>query len=126
MEEKGNEIVARYTEKDFEPIAIKPVAKVKKCKACGEILPLEKFQLSKSGNHIDTCKQCVSEARMATKRERVNKQRKKEAMYDAMFVGMQPCEVLQIMGRAKRWLEERGYEIVLRGSLTVKKDVKFE
>lgn len=58
--------------------------------------------------------------------ERINKQQRAEAMYDAMFVGMQPCEVLQIMGRAKRWLEARGYEIVLRGSLTVKKDVKFE
>lgn len=98
----------------------------KKCKVCGETKPLNNFRLSKRGNHIDTCNRCVSDAMKATKQERINKQRKAEAMYDSMFVGMQPCEVLQIMGRAKRWLEERGYEITLRGSLTVKKEVKFE
>lgn len=98
----------------------------KKCKVCGEILPLDKFRLSRSGNHIDTCNKCVLDARLATRRESIEKQRKAEAMYDAMFIGMQSCEVLQIMGRAKRWLEERGYEITLRGTLTVKKEVVFE
>lgn len=105
---------------------IKPVAKVKKCKVCGKELPLYRFRLSRSGNHINTCNQCVLDTRMATKQERIEKQHKADAMYDAMFVGMQPCEVLQIMGRAKKWLEARGYEIVLRGLLTVTKEVKFE
>lgn len=98
----------------------------KKCKICGEILPLDNFPLSKSGNHKDTCNKCITDARMATRHESVEAQRKQQAMHDAMFDGKQPCEVLQIMGRAKKWLEARGYEIVLRGSLMVKKEVKFE
>lgn len=124
LNESGNVIATRIVDDDPKFIEIKPI--VKKCKVCGKELPLYRFRLSRSGNHIDTCNKCVLDARMATRQENVEAQRKKEAMHDAMFDGKQPCEVLQIMGRAKKWLEARGYEIVLRGSLTVKKDVKFE
>lgn len=109
-----------------QAIVVLPKSTTKKCKVCGEVLPLEPFRRSRSGNHIDTCKECVLEARMATKKETMEAQRRAQEMHDAMFDGKQPCEVLQIMGRAKKWLEARGYEIVLRGSLTVKRDVKFE
>lgn len=126
MDKKGEVVVARYTNDDFEPIAIKPVAKVKKCKVCGEILPLESFRLSKSGSHINTCNQCIADARRSTKEERIMAQRKQQAMHDAMFDGKAPCEVLQIMGRAKEWLEARGYEIVLRGFIQKREEVKFK
>lgn len=98
----------------------------KVCKVCGGMLPLTNFALTRSGSRRDTCNQCCADARRNAKQERIDAQRKQQAMYDAEFDDKQPCEVLQIMGRAKRWLEARGYEIVLRGSLTVKKEVKFE
>lgn len=106
-------------------LPIKPVAKVKKCKECGEILPLENFRMGRHGR-VHVYNKCTTQKRRANKEERVMAQRRQQAMHDEMFEGKQPCEVLQIMGRAKRWLEARGYEITLRGSLMVKKDVKFE
>lgn len=98
----------------------------KVCKVCGETLPLSEFQRAKAGGVFHTCKKCVNENKQATKYAKIELQRKQEAMHDAMFEGKQPMEVLQMMGRAKKWLEARGYEIVLRGSLMVKKEVKFE
>lgn len=123
MNESRAGIVASFI--DDEAIPIKPVAKVKKCKVCGEILPLENFRMGRYGR-VHTCNKCSTEKRREKKEERIMEQRKQQAMHDEMFDGKQPCEVLQMMGRAKRWLEARGYEIVLRGSLMVKKEVKFE
>lgn len=44
---------------------------------------------------------------------------------DPDFDGKQPVEVIQLMSRAKRWLETRGYSITLKGTYTQVKEVKF-
>lgn len=44
---------------------------------------------------------------------------------DSDFDGKQPVEVIQLMSRAKRWLESRGYEITLKGCYNVRKEIKF-
>lgn len=44
---------------------------------------------------------------------------------DADFDNKEPREVLDIMSRAKRWLEERGYNITLRGTYTQVREIKF-
>lgn len=41
------------------------------------------------------------------------------------FDGREPVEVIQLMSRAKQWLEARGYKIELRGTYTQIKQVKF-
>lgn len=53
---------------------------------------------------------------------------KQHPFSDPDFDGKEPREVLLIMGRAKRWLESRGYTIQLSGEyrkVEIKK-VKFE
>lgn len=35
----------------------------KKCKSCGDILPLSAFRLTKTGGRTDTCKECIADAR---------------------------------------------------------------
>ncbi len=44
---------------------------------------------------------------------------------DPDFDGKQPREVIDLMSRAKRWLEAQGYTITLKGTYTQVKEVKF-
>ena len=44
---------------------------------------------------------------------------------DPEFDGKQPVEVLQLMKRAKMWLEAKGYSITLKGTYTQVREVKF-
>lgn len=44
---------------------------------------------------------------------------------DPDFDGKQPVEVIQLMSRAKRWLEARGYSIALKGTYTQVREIKF-
>lgn len=99
----------------------------KVCRICGRELPLNEFPLSRCGNHASVCREC----RTATLRE--NKAAKRAQMgggktapfSDPDFDGKQPVEVIQLMSRAKRWLETRGYSITLKGTYTQVKEVKF-
>lgn len=45
--------------------------------------------------------------------------------FDAAFDGKEPREVIDLMSRAKHWLETRGYSIALKGTYTQVKEVKF-
>lgn len=94
------------------------------CKECERELPLGKFRIAKGGARCSVCNDC------ATAKRRVNKQLRigggiNNPVYDAEFEGKQPVEVIQLMSRAKRWLEGKGYEITLRGRFTITKEVKF-
>lgn len=61
-----------------------------------------------------------------TKRQNAPKWGGKTAPFsDPDFDGKQPVEVIQLMSRAKRWLETRGYSITLKGTYTQVKEVKF-
>lgn len=44
---------------------------------------------------------------------------------DPDFDGKEPGEVCRMMGRAQRWLESRGYNIILKGTYTQVRTVKF-
>lgn len=44
---------------------------------------------------------------------------------DPDFDGKQPVEVIQLMKRAKMWLEAKGYNITLKGTYTQVREVKF-
>ena len=99
------------------------LTKTRKCKSCGRTLPISEYRITRWGTPGNTCKTCVNSAR---KENRENKRKALETpYYDKEFDGKQPIEVIQLMSRAKRWLEDRGYEITLRGSYTKKVDVKF-
>lgn len=98
----------------------------KVCKECGRELPLEQFKKVRGGYHIGICRDCLNLIRKENKQKKLEEIEKAKSAYIAEFEGKTPCEVLQLMGRAKRWLESRGYEIVLRGSLMIKKEVNFE
>lgn len=98
----------------------------KKCEFCERELPMESYRNIRGGHFVNTCKECESLKRNEIREQkRAEKERQRNA-YIAEFEGKAPVDVLQLMGRAKRWLEARGYEIVLKGSLMVKKEVKFE
>lgn len=91
------------------------------CKRCGEELPLEAFRLTKGGVRIHTCNACMTEARKAHK---ISSRGGGEAPFsDPDFDVQTPGEVIRLMGRAKRWLESRGYTITLKGEY---KEVKVK
>ena len=102
----------------------------KKCKECGRELPISEFMMTRWGKRLDKCNKCVNKKKRDTIYSRINQNPngggKQNAFYsDPDFDGKQPVEVLQMMKRAKMWLESRGYEITLKGTYTVIKEVKF-
>lgn len=44
---------------------------------------------------------------------------------DPDFDGKEPREVIDLMSRAKHWLETRGYSIALEGTYTQVREIKF-
>lgn len=98
----------------------------KVCKECERELPLERFSRIKGGIQLSICKECVSAIRKENRERKLAKIEEQRNAYFKEFEGKEPCDVLQLMGRAKKWLEARGYEITLRGTITLKKDVKFD
>lgn len=98
----------------------------KVCKECKRELPITDFQATRGGSTMCSCRECVNKARTYTRNYDLQQKQTRAKLHDTMFDSLQPVDVLHFMGRAKRWLESRGYEIALRGSLTVKKEVKFE
>lgn len=98
----------------------------KACKECGKDLPVDSFRKIRGGYFVNTCKECESLIRWEKKEQRKSDLEKQRAYFDSEFEGKEPVEIIQLMGRAKKWLEARGYKIELRGSLMVKKEVKFE
>ena len=88
-----------------------------RCKICGGTWPLSSFRLSKSGRHIEVCNHCVTEKlreSRAANRPKIGGG-KQQPLSDPDFDNKQPVEIIQLMSRAKRWLESRGYDITLYG-----------
>lgn len=97
------------------------------CKVCGRELPETDFPMGRYGIRIATCKVCRTAALRETKALKRNQigGGKTDPFSDPDFDGKQPVEVIQLMSRAKRWLEARGYSITLKGTYTQVKEVKF-
>lgn len=99
------------------------------CKVCGRELPETSFRKVKGGGYGNTCKECCSEALKEAAYQRKTEGGGKTApFYDQDFDDKQPREVLCMMGRAKKWLESRGFVIQLSGEYheTKIRKLKFE
>lgn len=96
------------------------------CKSCGKELPLGSFCKTRWGGRFSICNSCVTEKKADTRHNHAQMGGGKFIPFsDPDFDGKQPVEVIQLMSRAKRWLETRGYSITLKGTYTQVKDVKF-
>lgn len=98
----------------------------KVCEFCERELPVDSYRRIRGGHFVKTCKECESLKRNEVKEQKRIEIERQRSAYIAEFEGKEPVDVLHLMGRAKKWLESRGYEIVLRGSLTIRKEIKFE
>lgn len=78
-----------------------------KCKVCGRELPLGMFSLTKGGCRKLTCKDCQNAKAKQTKAAK--RFTPPESIPE--FDGKEPREVIEVLSRAKRWLELRGYTI---------------
>lgn len=102
------------------------------CKVCGRELPQADFPIGKGGVRIGTCKECRAAAlrqTIAAKRAQATGGEGKTAPFsDPDFDGKEPGEVMRMMGRAKKWLESRGFVIQLSGEYheTKIRKLKFE
>lgn len=97
----------------------------KVCKECERKLPIEQFQRVRGGIRVGVCKECTSLIRKENKRKKLDAIEQQRKAYFAEFEGKEPVEILKLMGRAKDWLEARGYEVTLRATYTIRKEVKF-
>lgn len=98
----------------------------KVCKVCERSLPLEKFRFTRNGvTRAETCEECRKASYDATKQTKRMEIERQRHMYDSEFDSKEPVDVIKLMTRAKKWLENKGYEITLRGVYTVRKEVKF-
>lgn len=97
------------------------------CKVCGRELPETDFPMGRYGIRIATCKVCRTAALRETKALKRNQigGGKTAPFSDPDFDGKEPREVIDLMSRAKHWLETRGYSIVLKGTYTQVREVKF-
>lgn len=101
----------------------------KTCKVCGRDLPQTQFANNRYGTPFSTCRECVNEKRAQTRYKRAQMGGGRQTPFsDPDFDGKEPREVLQLMGRAKKWLESRGYVIQLSGEYheTKIRKLKFE
>lgn len=98
----------------------------KKCKECGRELPITDFLPTRWGNYSSVCKKCINDKKIDTHSRKVIGGGKQNTSYsDPDFDGKQPVEVIQLMKRAKMWLEAQGYNITLKGTYTQVREVKF-
>lgn len=99
------------------------------CQVCGKEKPLEEFSRNRWGV-TKTCRDCVVELRRDSRFARRDSVGggKKPPFHDPDFDGKDPGEVVRMMGRAKRWLESRGFIIQLSGEFheTKIRKLKFE
>lgn len=99
------------------------------CKVCGRELPETSFRLTKGEVRAATCNACITEKRAQTRYEHAQVGGGKTAPFsDPDFDGKEPGEVMRMMGRAKKWLESRGFVIQLSGEYheTKIRKLKFE
>ena len=101
----------------------------KTCKTCGRELPSSNFKMTRWGNRASICNECLKEKRAETRCNRAQVGGGKTAPFpDPDFDGKEPREVIQLMSRAKKWLESRGFVIQLSGEFheTKIRKLKFE
>lgn len=101
----------------------------KVCKVCGRELPEAEFRLTKGKVRAATCNACIAEKRAQTLYDCAQMGGGKTAPFsDPDFDGKEPGEVMRMMGRAKKWLESRGFIIRLSGEYheTKIRKLKFE
>ena len=98
------------------------------CKVCGRELPETEFRATRGGGRNAVCSACVNEKRAQTRYERAQVGGKQSPFSDPDFDGKDPGEVIRMMGRAKKWLESRGFIIQLSGEYheTKIRKLKFE
>lgn len=101
----------------------------KKCKECGCELPITEFLMTRWGHYSEVCKKCIKNKKDDTRSRKRIGGGKQNSVYsdysDPDFDGKQPVEVLQLMKRAKMWLEAQGYNITLKGTYTQVREIKF-
>lgn len=101
----------------------------KTCKECGRELPVTEFMLTRWEHYTDVCKGCIKDKKKNAFFRRVIVKGEQNAACpdysDPDFDGKQPVEVIQLMKRAKMWLEAQGYNITLKGTYTQVREVKF-
>lgn len=97
------------------------------CKVCGDEYPISDFKFTRSGSRGDTCISCITAKIRETKAAKRAQMGggKLPPFSDPDFDGCEPREVIDLMSRAKKWLEARGYEITLKGTYTQIREVKF-
>lgn len=100
------------------------------CKICERELPLSSFATTKNGGLFNTCTECREAKRQATLRLKrcIPGGGKTPPFSDPDFDGKTLREVMDMMSRAKRWMESRGCVINLSGEFheTKIKKLKFE
>lgn len=85
----------------------------KKCRECGRELPITEFKYTRWGHYTEVCKECANEKRAETHYKKKMGNMRRTPYSDPDFDGKQPVEVIQMMKRAKMWLEAQGYTITL-------------
>lgn len=96
----------------------------KVCKVCGQELPVSAFRMTRWGTPAQTCQKCIEQKRAQSRYDNAQ-MRGAAPLFDEAFDGKQPVEVIQLMSRAKQWLESRGYNITLKGTYTQVREIKF-
>lgn len=99
------------------------------CKSCGRELPLSAYRSTRGGALCGICNECVNEKRAQARYDRANSGGGNQRPFsDPDFDGKTPGEVVRMMGRARRWLESRGFKIHLSGEYHETKihKLKFE
>lgn len=97
----------------------------KVCKECERELPLSQYSRVRGNVQLGICKECISAIRKENKQKKLDAMEQQRKAYYAEFDGKEPVEILKLMGRAKNWLEAKGYEVTLRATYTIRKEVKF-
>lgn len=96
------------------------------CKVCERELPIDNFALSSHGTRCGSCNDCRRASARATRMaNRLKARGGNNPISDPDFDGKDPVEVIQLMGRAKNWLESRGFTIRLSGEYTQVRQIKF-
>lgn len=88
-------------------------------------MSLADYRMTRWGSYADTCNECIENKRAETRYSHAQTGGAKISFSDPEFDGKRPVEVIQLMSRAKRWLEAQGYSITLKGTYTQVKDIKF-
>ena len=100
------------------------------CKSCGRERPLTAYRRARGGAVCGTSNECVNEHRAPTPTDPATTGGggNQRPFSDPDFDGKTPGEVVRMMGRARRWLDSRGYKIYLSGEYHETKihKLKFE